>query len=478
VDAAVNPQTLIVASDPDERRLVSLVLRDAVPGARVSEATDAISFATALGQQQLQVAVVTRELAWGDGLDVIAALRRQHPHCAAVLLGETVADMVSPDAQPDAHLSLGTAGLARLGDVLRRVVERRGRDTRADGALGTLDEVPVALLRLSPDERVLAANTAAAALLGHDGAVAVVGRTLSEIVRPEEGAPPPAAGLAAAAAAHAPGLDVMAHPASGPPVACRLVARAETRQGTLVRFVAALLVQSPSESIDTASLLSGISHDLKQPLSTTRLSAQMLSDRLGAQARLGAEEERMLRRIVSGTERMEALMDGLLLYVRTGRSPLSKAPFELRDALQDVVHGLQQTLDDAGAVVRWGELPRIEASRDEMARLLENLITNAVKFRGEDDPVVEIGCEDRGDSWLLSVRDNGIGIAPEQSERIFELFQRLHTDAEVPGSGIGLATCRQICERHGGAIWVTPNPDRGSTFFVRLPKPAHTDSAR
>jgi signal transduction histidine kinase len=476
----VIPQALIVASDADERRLVSLVLRDAVPGARVTEAADAIGFATALGVQEMHVAVVARELGWSDGLDVIGLLRRRHPRCVAVLLGETVADMTDPDAQPDAHLSRGTTGLARLGDVLRRALERRSGDAHTDGTLGTLDEVPIALLRLSPEERVLAANAAAVALLGHDSAAALAGRALAEIVRPADGAPasPPAAGLAAAAAAQTSGSEVMAQPASGPPLACRLVVRAETREGTLARFMAALVTQSSAASADTASLLSGISHDLKQPLSTTRLSAQMLSDRLGAQARLGADEERMLRRIVSGTERMETLMDGLLQYVRTGRSALSPTRFELREAVEDVVHGLQQTLDDAGAVVRWGELPRIEAGRDEVARLLENLITNAVKFRGQDDPVVEIAGEDRGDSWLLSVRDNGIGIAPDQGDRIFEPFQRLHTEAEYPGTGIGLATCRQICERHGGTIWVTPNTDQGSTFFIRLPKPLHTDAAQ
>ena len=171
-------------------------------------------------------------------------------------------------------------------------------------------------------------------------------------------------------------------------------------------------------------------------------------------------------------------MDGLLRYLRTGRSALSTAPFELRQALEDVVHGLQETLNAAGAVVRWGELPRIDASQEEIARLLENLITNAVKFHGREKPEVDIGCEDRGDSWLLSVRDNGIGIPPDQSDRIFEPFQRLHTDSEYPGTGIGLATCRQICERHGGSIWVTPNADGGSTFFITLPKTLPADATR
>lgn len=169
-------------------------------------------------------------------------------------------------------------------------------------------------------------------------------------------------------------------------------------------------------------------------------------------------------------------MSGLIEYVRTGRTAMSVASFDLGETVTEVVRGMQATLDGAGAAVRWGNLPRIQGSRTDISRLIENLVANAVKFHGPGKPVVDISCEDRDDSWLLLVRDNGIGIPPDQAERIFEPFQRLHTDSEYPGTGIGLAICRQVCERHGGRIWVTPNPDRGSTFHITIPKALPHDS--
>lgn len=475
---AVSRHAVIVGGDAHERFLTALVLRDALPGARVTEAADAISFATAVAMDRLDVAVVARELHWADAFDVIALLHRRHPGSVVVLLGATVSNLTEPDAQPDAHLSPGAAGLARLGAVVLRALEPRARGGRSDSAASDMDAVPVALLRLSADERVMWANAAAVALLGHEETVSLAGRPLRDIVQPADATTGTAleTGLAAAASAVPPGLEVRAQAVSGPPVSCRLVVRTETRDGALTGFVAALLTHAPAMAGGIGNLLFGISHDLQQPLTTTRQSAQMLSDRLAAQARLAADEERMLRRIVSGTERMEALMSGLIEYVRTGRTAMSVASFDLGETVTEVVRGMQATLDGAGAAVRWGNLPRIQGSRTDISRLIENLVANAVKFHGPGKPVVDISCEDRDDSWLLLVRDNGIGIPPDQAERIFEPFQRLHTDSEYPGTGIGLAICRQVCERHGGRIWVTPNPDRGSTFHITIPKALPHDS--
>ena len=122
-------------------------------------------------------------------------------------------------------------------------------------------------------------------------------------------------------------------------------------------------------------------------------------------------------------------------------------------------------------------LPQIKGYETELRMLFQNLISNAIKFRGDDLPQVESACAEREDGWVVSVRDNGIGIDPADAQRIFDPFQRLHTESEYPGTGIGLAVCRQVCARHGGRIWVTPNSDRGCTFFATISKKIYTDGA-
>jgi light-regulated signal transduction histidine kinase (bacteriophytochrome) len=124
---------------------------------------------------------------------------------------------------------------------------------------------------------------------------------------------------------------------------------------------------------------------------------------------------------------------------------------------------------ESGAEIRYGPLPTVSADRTQIAQLLQNLIENGIKYNRAKPPRVEIACQRRGAEWLFSVRDNGIGIDPRHHDRIFEIFRRLHTYAKVPGTGIGLALCRRIVERHHGRIWVESRPEGGSTFHFTLP---------
>lgn len=469
-------RALIVAVDPDTRFLAATVLRDAVSGIRISEASDAVAFTAALDLPDLRVAVVARDLKWADGLELIKLLHHRHPACATILVGAMPADLTDPEQQPDAFLSDGTAGMARIGQVAVRTMERRGRMPRAALGAPALDALPVAVLELAADERVLSANARAMSLLGTDSASALAGKAFTDLISLGEGGQD-SVSLVSRAAATEDGLRVTVLPVHGLPVECRLLVRPRTADGVLGGFVVSLLPSSAQTGNDTSSLLYAVSHDLQQPLATTARTAQMLSDKLKAQGTLGGDEERMLRRILSGTGRMEALMTGLMDYVRTGQNPLKRETFELASACEEAVQSLQGRLEEAKALVRWRDLPRIRASRPEMVRLLENLLANAIKFRGPDRPVIDISCADRQGSWVLAVKDNGLGVDPGDAQRIFQPFHRLHTESEYPGTGIGLAICRQICERHGGRIWVTPNPDRGSTFFATISKDSDNDSA-
>lgn len=211
------------------------------------------------------------------------------------------------------------------------------------------------------------------------------------------------------------------------------------------------------------------SHDLKEPLRMVTSFVQMLKRKY--EGRLDLDADDYIRYAVDGAARMHSLIDDLLTYSHVDRKT---EPFELTDlnvVLRKVVQNLAELTRESSASITALELPTVMADPIQMGQLLQNLIANAIKYRDPAvPPRIRIEAEQGEGHWIFSVQDNGIGIAPEFSERIFKLFQRLHTKEEYPGTGIGLAICKRISERHGGRIWVESSPGRGSTFYFALPK--------
>jgi PAS domain S-box-containing protein len=208
------------------------------------------------------------------------------------------------------------------------------------------------------------------------------------------------------------------------------------------------------------------SHDLQEPLRMVTSYVQLLARRY--QGRLDADADEFIGYAVDGATRMQALINDLLLFSRVG----GQAEHELVDlgACADrAVARLQEALDESGATVTRDELPTVRGDQARFVQLFQNLIGNGVKFRGDVAPAVHLGAERSAGAWLLSVRDNGIGVAPEYQEQIFGIFKRLHTREKYAGTGIGLSICKKIVERLGGRIWVSSEPGRGSTFWFTLP---------
>ena len=150
-----------------------------------------------------------------------------------------------------------------------------------------------------------------------------------------------------------------------------------------------------------------------------------------------------------------------------GGEPL--APTDLTEVLKDAEANLHQAIEESGAVITHDPLPVVSGDQVQLTQLFQNLLANALKFRSGAAPRIHVSAQAREEDWLLSVKDNGIGIAPEHQERIFAIFQRLHGRGEYPGTGIGLALCKKIVERHGGHIWVESAPGQGSTFYFNIP---------
>jgi light-regulated signal transduction histidine kinase (bacteriophytochrome) len=173
---------------------------------------------------------------------------------------------------------------------------------------------------------------------------------------------------------------------------------------------------------------------------------------------------------VEGAQRMSQLVRDLLEYSRVERKGGQLQPTDTSIALDAALANLRGSIEEAGAAVTHDGLPTISADRTQLAQLFQNLIGNAVKFRHPGRPCqVHIGARKEDSGWVFSVRDNGIGIDPKQHERIFAIFQRLHTRDKYPGTGVGLAICKKIVERYGGKIWVESEPDQGSTFWFTMP---------
>ncbi len=214
------------------------------------------------------------------------------------------------------------------------------------------------------------------------------------------------------------------------------------------------------------------SHDLKEPLRMMSLYAQLLEKEAGPA--LDRKTLEYLDHIVDSARRMQSLINDLLVYSRVSGTKEKMEVIDLNRVVTTARQDLQSTIQEQKAVIFCEPLPRVMGHRIQLVQLFENLLSNALKFHGEGSPEIHIGCERKGDEWVVSVRDNGIGIRPEYKEKIFIIFQRLHSRAEYPGTGIGLAVCKKIAERGGGRIWMDSEFGKGTTFHVSFPQGAST----
>jgi PAS domain S-box-containing protein len=209
------------------------------------------------------------------------------------------------------------------------------------------------------------------------------------------------------------------------------------------------------------------SHDLSEPLRMIAGFVRLLSDRY--KGRLDADADEFIGYTIDGVERMQTLIDDLLAYSRVGRSTEAR-DVDLQVVFEEAKSALGATIGESGAIIEADPLPRVYGDPRELSQLLQNLLSNAIKFVPDDQPRVEVRARPLDDDmWEVSVADNGIGIEPRHADRIFKMFQRLHGRDSYPGTGIGLAICKKIVERHGGAIDVEPGEEGGSVFRVTLP---------
>jgi light-regulated signal transduction histidine kinase (bacteriophytochrome) len=195
---------------------------------------------------------------------------------------------------------------------------------------------------------------------------------------------------------------------------------------------------------------------------------QLLQRRYGG--KMGQEADEFIGYAVDGAYRMKGLIESLLEYSRVQTRGKEPGPVDAEKLLAQVLRALHPLIEESQAHITHDTLPVVTADAPQISLVLQNLIENGIKFRKDDAPEIHVSAKEAIDEWIFSVRDNGIGIEPQYQERVFRLFQRLHTRSERSGTGIGLALCKRVVDRHGGRIWFESTPGEGATFYFTLPR--------
>jgi len=481
------PPVLLVDDSEDDRELLSLVLAGAFGEVEIEEASDAARLARAVSVGRFGLVVTEHDLPWIRSIDVLRLVRDLRPGCPVVVVTAQPIERVASEVlhfAPDGLVPKTSAGLAGLPRVLRSALfhaRRRAGGEREEAARRLLDSLPAGLLAVDPEGVVVDANPAAAALLGRPTPEECVQRPLATLFAAFSEAE---AALAAAAPGGEPrSFDARLRRAEGGETRIRATAWRDPdepeRDGALH-----LLLEDRTPERETAEALAArnaelarstaeldqmayvVSHDLRQPLAQVARYLELLETEAGA--RLGDDGRDLIEQARRSAGRLEAMVDGVLRLSRLESRRRPFAEVDLDAVLARVLADLAGEIEATGAEVTLDPLPAVQGDETQLEQLVQNLIDNALKFHGDAPPRLHVAAVAEEGGVRLEFRDQGIGLDPRDAERIFDLFQRLHDD-EIPGSGIGLAVCRRIAERHGGRIWVESAPGRGATFHVLLP---------
>ena len=256
--------------------------------------------------------------------------------------------------------------------------------------------------------------------------------------------------------------------AAGEPAAFLVVARDVTERKQMEQQLDSTLADLQRSNAELEQFAYIASHDLQEPLRMITSYLQLIEE--DYKGKLDEDADQYIAFTVDGAKRMQTLIDDLLAYSRVGTRGEPFIPTSMNGVLSEAIANLEVAIEESHAVVTHDQLPTVLGDRSQLIQLFQNLLGNAIKFRGDDAPIIHVGVEDTKDDWVFSVRDNGIGIDMKYAERIFTVFQRLHARDDYPGTGIGLAVVKKIVERHGGRIWVESAPAQGATFYVALPE--------
>ncbi len=481
------PRILLVDEDPQDRSLAVLVLSRDLEKPRIVEAGSANEFAKAVARGAFDVVVTEERLSWSGGIDVVETLREARSDVPVIVFTQTADVETAVQAMRIGvfeYIVKSSKGFLRLGGAVREALEASEQEhqvARSEPWLQTLlDRANVGVFRSTLDERLIEANPAVLRLLGVGSIKEALEVDLPTHFLGTEG------GRA----------DLLQRLNSEGELQARVV-ELERPDGTKIwlNLTEVLLLDVDGDIVvdvlihdishlqqtqgdvrgrlenlersnkDLQSFASVASHELKEPLRAVRRYSELLQEDLAWDVPERARES--LDFIGTGVARMQRLVDGLLEFSRVNAGGRGFEACDCNTLIDEAIRSLQPVIEETGAKLRRDGLPTVLGDPAELEHVFQNLLSNALKFCGERQPEVSVSVRREEESYVFSVRDNGIGVEPGDAGRIFKIFTRLHPDK--PGSGIGLALCQRIVERHGGRIWVESNVDEGAVFSFTIP---------
>jgi signal transduction histidine kinase len=478
------PRILLVDDQRQDLELASVLLQKELTPAKLHLAADALSYAAALSDDPFDLVVSERRPAWADGAGVIPALRRCFPEAALILFSrdtDPADDLAAARLGLDYVLGKSSAGFLQLPLTAQRLLAVRAGGDGEQMPSALLQRLPAGLFELDPETQVVSClNPACRRLLGLDERPSAAPPRLPDLLAAgperdrlqralEHGEPLSELDAPLDAGANAsPWLRITLWPAAqGAGSGFEGLLWDVTDWRRRLRKLTGKSARLTRSNADLERFAYVVSHDLQQPLGYISRYASLLKD--GYLNQLDNDARRYLKRIIDASDRLQLMVDDVLAYSRVSSRG---GEFEVVDFenLADAAAGeLEALFAETGASYRREPLPQLEADAAQIQQLFTNLFANALKFRGSRPPEIRVSVKRERDHWRFCVADNGIGVRPADQERIFEMFQRLHGEDEYPGTGIGLAICRGIVERHGGSIWVDSEPGAGSRFFFTIP---------
>jgi signal transduction histidine kinase len=466
------PRVLIIDENANDRALASLVLTGEFGNLELDAVGTATEFSSALAAGRFGIVITEAEFSWSTGLELIRLVRESRPDCPVILFTAEVGEELWSESLRlgvDGYVSKSSAGFVRLPAVVRSVFFQTRRQAVAssrDAPYRRLIEgLPVGVFVATLEGEILEANSFPS--LFADPAVAEDWRNRMATTRSVRN------------------IDIELRRADDSLMWSRVSSWMVEDAGSGMRHIQGIVEETgdyhvaQQELADRTEALARsnneleqfayvVSHDLQQPLSVVSSYLEMLGDSI--RDRLENEEESYLDRAAASAVRVQEMVDAVLGFARVDSRGGDYVPVDLGAVLEQVKSELWKEITVAKAEITNDSLPTVIADESQMEQLLQNLVSNALKFSGSPPAEIHLSAEESESEWTISVRDSGIGIDPEASDRIFVMFQRLHTEKEIPGTGIGLAICKRIIDRHGGRIWVESEQLLGATFYFSIPK--------